>query len=415
MHEDTLSTVAVIGLGHTGLPMAVEYAKAGHQVTAFDINRALIQQLDNGVSHIKDVDSTDLAYEDLYFTSDADLLMGSNVFIVCVPTSLNGDNQANLSNVIDAIDLINASAGDGAVVILQSTVPVGITRELRGRIQADVAMGYCPERINPGSKAWGIRNTPRLVSSIDRSWLNLIIATLSPVCAQLRAVSSVETAELAKLWENTFRAVNIAAVHELQSIASKYQIKAADVIDAAATKPYGFMRFNPGAGPGGDCIPTDPWMLLEDARPGELDGSIIHAALSSNRDRPWKVAQTAKAILRTTAWTRNIDHTNVLVLGMSYKPGVNDTRNSPGMVIAAELMSQGITVDYCDPIIAEVIINQEKLTRVKWSHVPHGHYDLIVMANADGEWCGSPEGFTLGDTILDPHGILQGDNIYGVN
>lgn len=413
MHKDT---VAVIGLGHTGLPMALAYAEAGHDVISYDTNRKLISNLNNGVSHIADVNPGRLARNNITYTHHPDHMMDATVFIVCVPTPLNYRHEADLSHVVSAMADVNDNVVDGAVVILQSTVPVGTTREMRGLIQADVVMGYSPERINPGSTMWGIRNTPRLYSSLDnaRGYVNMIKDALSPVCIELRPAESCEVAEMSKLWENTFRAVNIAVATELSNIADSYGLNVTEVLDAAATKPYGFMRFNPGAGVGGDCIPTDSWMLVEKLLDGSPDDSTIITALQTNDRRPWDIIHSARSFINASG-KGPIEKARILVLGVSYKPGVNDTRNSPGVRIMRGLMELGATVDYCDPIISNLVIDGEPMTRVKWSSARHGYYDLIIMANADAEWLGSPEGFTQGDVVLDPHGILRGRNILGVN
>lgn len=416
MHEDTRLTVAVIGLGHTGLPMALAYADAGHMVIGYDTNQELVNNLNRGVSHIVDVDPGRLNRRNLLFTSGSFQMEGADVFVVCVPTPLDYRHEADLSHVVSAMADINDNIVDGAVVILQSTVPVGTTREMRCLIQADIVMGYSPERINPGSTMWGIRNTPRLYSSLDsaRGYVNLIKDALSPVCTQLRPTPTVEVAEMSKLWENTYRAVNIAVTHELQGIADGYGLNVTDVIDAAATKPYGYGVFRPGAGVGGDCIPTDSWMLVEGQLSDEPEDSIIMTSLRANFMRPLDIVHSARSLMNASE-KGPIEKARILVLGASYKPGVNDTRNSPGVRIMQGLRDFGATVDYCDPIISAVVIDGEEITRIKWGDVRSGNYDLIIMANADAEWLDNPDGFPQDGMVLDPHSILRGRNIYSVN
>lgn len=415
--HNSFNRVAVLGLGHTGLPMAIEYAQTGHEVTAYDTNRNLTEQLTEGRSHIRDVPNESLTHEDLYFTSDANELTNSDVYVICVPTPLNAMQQADMTHVEDAFALVNESADNGAVVILQSTVPVGATRALAQTINTDVldvTVAYSPERVDPGVVHWDIESTPRLIAAVNPADSDLAAAVLSVACPRVVVVDSPEVAEMAKLWENTYRAVNIAATYELQRVCDENKINARDVINAAGTKPYGFHKFYPGPGVGGDCIPTDPYFLLQAAWTYET--TLIETAMSAIRDRPARVVATALKLLQTP---NNYRECRVLVLGATYKPEVADTRNSPGKHIIESLLDQFIHVDYCDPVMGEIHVNGAGMRRVDWVAVTGNEYDLIIVATADPYWTEREASVWNGTAkILDPWGLIRtegGKEIHGVN
>jgi len=322
--------VAIIGQGYVGLTIAVGAAGAGHSVVGFDVNGQLVSALNAGTSHIEGVSDTTLtsfigsgAYK---ASTDASILDGCDVIVIAVPTPLDDARNPDLSYVHAAADLIAKNAKSAALVINESTsYPGTLRKEIAARISG-VAHQYAssPERVDPGNTQWGTKNTPRLIGGLTPQAVAKAKEFYATFCDTIIEVSSPEVAEAAKIFENTFRQVNIALVNEFAQIADALGISGREVLDAAATKPYGFMEFNPGPGVGGHCIPVDPSYLAHVANEVGVPATFIKRANEVN------LAMPAYVVKRVVAGSGgSIKDKKVVVVGVSYKSNVADTRETP--------------------------------------------------------------------------------------
>ncbi len=344
--------VAIIGQGYVGLTIAVGAAGAGHSVVGFDLNNDLITQLNAGHSHIEGISDTDLAdvianksYE---ASSDASVLGGSDVVVIAVPTPLDGQRNPDLSFVHAATDLISKHVKSPALIVNESTSYPGTLRnEIAVRIAGvDHLYASSPERVDPGNAQWGTKNTPRLIGGLTPAAVAKAKEFYGSFCDSIIEVSSPEVAEAAKIFENTFRQVNIALVNEFAQIADALGISGREVLDAAATKPYGFMPFSPGPGVGGHCIPVDPSYLAHVANQVGVPATFIKRANEVN------LAMPAYVVKRVVAGNGgSIKGKKVLVIGVSYKSNVADTRETPAAAVIDLLREQGATVDWHDDLV----------------------------------------------------------------
>ncbi len=344
--------VAIIGQGYVGLTIAVGAAGAGHPVVGFDLNNDLITQLNAGHSHIEGISDADLAdvianksYE---ASSDASVLGGSDVVVIAVPTPLDGQRNPDLSFVHAATDLISKHVKSPALIVNESTSYPGTLRnEIAVRIAGvDHLYASSPERVDPGNAQWGTKNTPRLIGGLTPAAVAKAKEFYGSFCDSIIEVSSPEVAEAAKIFENTFRQVNIALVNEFAQIADALGISGREVLDAAATKPYGFMPFSPGPGVGGHCIPVDPSYLAHVANQVGVPATFIKRANEVN------LAMPAYVVKRVVAGNGgSIKGKKVLVIGVSYKSNVADTRETPAAAVIDLLREQGATVDWHDDLV----------------------------------------------------------------
>ncbi len=344
--------VAIIGQGYVGLTIAVGAAGAGHSVVGFDLNNDLITQLNAGHSHIEGISDADLAdvianksYE---ASSDASVLAGSDVVVIAVPTPLDGQRNPDLSFVHAATDLISKHVKSPALIVNESTSYPGTLRnEIAVRIAGvDHLYASSPERVDPGNAQWGTKNTPRLIGGLTPAAVAKAKEFYGSFCDSIIEVSSPEVAEAAKIFENTFRQVNIALVNEFAQIADALGISGREVLDAAATKPYGFMPFSPGPGVGGHCIPVDPSYLAHVANQVGVPATFIKRANEVN------LAMPAYVVKRVVAGNGgSVKGKKVLVIGVSYKSNVADTRETPAAAVVDLLREQGATVDWHDDLV----------------------------------------------------------------
>ncbi len=344
--------IAIIGQGYVGLTIAVGAAGAGHSVVGFDLNNDLITQLNAGHSHIEGISDADLAdvianksYE---ASSDASVLAGSDVVVIAVPTPLDGQRNPDLSFVHAATDLISKHVKSPALIVNESTSYPGTLRnEIAVRIAGvDHLYASSPERVDPGNAQWGTKNTPRLIGGLTPAAVAKAKEFYGSFCDSIIEVSSPEVAEAAKIFENTFRQVNIALVNEFAQIADALGISGREVLDAAATKPYGFMPFSPGPGVGGHCIPVDPSYLAHVANQVGVPATFIKRANEVN------LAMPAYVVKRVVAGNGgSIKGKKVLVIGVSYKSNVADTRETPAAAVVDLLREQGATVDWHDDLV----------------------------------------------------------------
>jgi UDP-N-acetyl-D-glucosamine dehydrogenase len=344
--------VAIIGQGYVGLTIAVGAAGAGHSVVGFDVNENLVAQLNSGVSHIEGISDKELASliaNGMYkANADASILDRSDVIVIAVPTPLDDDRNPDLSFVHAAANLIAKQVKTPALIVNESTSYPGTLRnEIAARITG-VAHLYAssPERVDPGNTQWGTKNTPRLIGGLTPAAVAKAKEFYGSFCNSIIEVSSPEVAEAAKIFENTFRQVNIALVNEFAQISDALGISSREVIEAAATKPYGFMPFNPGPGVGGHCIPVDPSYLAHVANEVGVPATFINRANEVN------LAMPAYVVKRVVAGAGgSITGKSVVVVGVSYKANVADTRETPAAAVIDLLRKQGANVVWHDDLV----------------------------------------------------------------
>ena len=354
--------VGVVGLGYVGLPLAVAFAEEGHEVVGLDADPRKIDALAEGRSYIEDIPSERLAplAEQLTATSRYADLSSCDAVIICVPTPLTNSREPDLSYMVDAATSLGAVMQKGQLIVLESTTYPGTTRErLRPILEEsglaagrDFNLAFSPERIDPGRTDYTIRTTPKVVGGLTPECSRRAIALYGQICDQVIEVSTPDAAELTKLLENIFRSVNIALVNELAMLCERLEVDVWEVVDAAASKPFGFMRFDPGPGMGGHCLPVDPFYLSYKAREHDFYTEFIELAGKINQNQPqWCVRRIERALNEVAKPTKG---SNVLLLGVSYKAGVGDVRESPALKIINQLRSLGADVSYHDPHVPEL-------------------------------------------------------------
>lgn len=361
---DGSARCGVIGMGYVGLPLALEIARAGYAVLGYDVSEAVVTQLNSGMSHIQDVSSDLLrAHVEsgrIEATRDAGRLGECDVLIICVPTPLGKTRDPDVSYVVAATEAVAAALKRDQLIILESTTYPGTTRDLMlpvlsaGGLVAgrDFFLCFSPERVDPGNKRWLIRNTPKVIGGITPACLQHGMALYGRVMQTVVPVSSTDTAELTKLLENTFRAVNIALVNEMAQVCDRLDVDVFEVIEAAATKPFGFMKFVPGPGIGGHCIPLDPHYLAWKMKTLSYRTRMIELAGEVNSEMPRFVVAKVSDALNDVG--RPLRSSRILVLGVAYKRDINDVRESPALDIIRLLEEKGADVVFHDPYVAAV-------------------------------------------------------------
>lgn len=353
--------VAVVGQGYVGLPLTLALSSEGCDVIGLDIDPVVLNRLRQGTSKIDDVDDADIqaAIErGTVFSDDYLLLSGISVVVICVPTPLRTDRSPDLRPLIEAVNSVSAHLDSGTLVISESTSFPGTTEEIvlpaleraLGRVGEDFYLAFSPERVDPGNAEFTIANTPRIVGGITTECARRATSFYQVVVQEVYVVSGPREAEMAKLLENTYRHVNIALVNEMAKVCHELEIDVWEVIEAAATKPFGFQKFTPGPGVGGHCIPIDPVYLS--ARVREKLGrpfEFIELATRVNRQMPHYVVGRALEIL--VANQKKIAEASILLLGVTYKPNVGDLRESPALEVAEGFANHGVLVRYHDPYI----------------------------------------------------------------
>jgi UDP-N-acetyl-D-glucosamine dehydrogenase len=355
--------IGIVGLGYVGLPLAVAFAEAGHEVVGLDTDSGKIETIGEGRSYVEDIPDAALAALEGRFkaTSDHAQLASCEAMIVCVPTPLTGDREPDLTYLTDSATALAGVLRAGQLVVLESTTYPGTTRE---RLQPileqgsglsagdDFHLAFSPERIDPGRTDYTVRTTPKLVGGITPACAECARELYELICDEVVVLSTPEAAELAKLLENIFRSVNIALVNELSQLCDRLGIDVWEVIEAAATKPFGFMRFDPGPGMGGHCLPVDPFYLAFKAREHDFYPEFIELAGKVNRAQPaYCVDRIARALNEAE---KAVKGSRILLLGVSYKAGVGDIRESPALEIVDLLRELGAEVSYHDPFVPEL-------------------------------------------------------------
>ena len=355
--------IGIVGLGYVGLPLAVAFAQEGHDVIGLDTDPSKVEALNEGRSYIEDVPDSVLEplSERLRATTRYADLAATEAIIVCVPTPLTTSREPDLTYLISAGEGIAGVLQKGQLISLESTTYPGTTRDdLAPILEAsgmkagvDFHLAFSPERIDPGRTDYTVRTTPKLVGGLTPECTRRAEALYREICDQVVVVSSPETAELAKLLENIFRSVNIAFVNELAQLCDRLEhVDVWEVVDAAATKPFGFMRFDPGPGMGGHCLPIDPFYLAYKARQVNFYPEFIELAGKVNQAQPQWCAERVERALNDVR--KPVRDSKILVLGVSYKAGVGDTRESPALKIIAALQELGGDVSYHDPHVPDL-------------------------------------------------------------
>ncbi|HXA54294.1 MAG TPA: nucleotide sugar dehydrogenase [Solirubrobacteraceae bacterium] len=352
-----MTTVGIVGLGYVGLPLAVAFAQEGCEVIAVDVDAAKVRAIDAGESYVEDVPSARLAEvaARIHAGTRYAPLARADAVLVCVPTPLTRNREPDLGPLLDATRALAKMLRAGQLVVLESTTYPGTTRERMLPILEesglaageDFHLAFSPERVDPGRTDFTLRNTPKVVGGLTEACARRAAELYGMVCERIVPVSSPEAAELTKLLENIFRSVNIALVNELAMLTDRMGIDIWEVVDAAATKPYGFMRFEPGPGMGGHCMPVDPFYLSWRAREFDMTTEFIELAGKVNQQMPYHCVMKAQRALNDEGLA--VRGARIAVLGVSYKPGVGDMRESPALKILALLRGLGAELAYHDP------------------------------------------------------------------
>jgi UDP-N-acetyl-D-glucosamine dehydrogenase len=379
--------VGVIGLGYAGLPLAMAFAEAGFGVTGVDVNEERVRAVGEGRSYLVDVPVERYGRLDgrLQATADYAAVAEMDALTICVPTPLSKSRMPDISYILSAVESVAENLKPGQLIVLQSTSYPGTTEEIvlpiledtGAKVGRDFFLGYAPERVDPGNERYTIRNTPKLVGGVTPECQRATELLYGQIVDEVVSVSSAMVAETAKLHENTFRAVNIALANELALMCDRLGISAWEVIEAASTKPFGFLPHWPGPGLGGDCIPVVPHFLAWRLREYGYSAQLIDAAHEINAHMPQYVVGKVSDALNDAGMP--IRGSRLLLLGMAYKPDVHDTRESPSLEIMRQLISRGGDVAYCDPWVEEIELEGVGHTSVDWSPERVREADCVVM------------------------------------
>ena len=379
--------LAVIGLGYVGLPLAIEAANNTMKVAGYDINDSVVSNLNKSVSHVEDISDkalSDALDKELSFTSESKVLGDSEHIVISVPTPLT-DYQPDLSYVEAASKSIGENLKEGQIVILESTTYPGTTIEIVQPILENISnlnagddflLGYSPERIDPGNKEWTFKNTPKIVSGINKKSLEKISKFYKSIIDEVIEVSGTREAEMVKLIENTYRQVNIAMVNELAILSNMLDIDIWEVVEAAKTKPFGFQSFRPGPGVGGHCIPIDPKYLSFKTRQIGQPVRFVELAQEINNSMPnYVVSRVSELMNKKEILLKN---SKILILGVAYKKDISDTRESPAIDIVEALLEKSADVSFYDPFVEELLVNKTSI--FKEENIKNfSNYDLILI------------------------------------
>jgi nucleotide sugar dehydrogenase len=410
----------VIGLGYVGLPLVREASGAGLSVVGFDLNEAIVERLNAGSSHVDDVpdaDVTEMIRRGFRATAQETEIDEPQTVIICVPTPLSADGIPDLAAVRGASELAGRTLRAGMLVVLESTSYPGTTdevvRPLLEKISGlnaglDFSLAFSPERIDPGNDAYGLRNTPKVVGGFTRACTDVAAQFYRKLCDEVVLAKSTREAEMAKLLENTYRHVNIALVNEMAAFCHELGVDLWDAIRCAATKPFGFQAFHPGPGVGGHCIPIDPNYLSYKVRSLGYPFRFVELAQEINQRMPLYVADRATEVLNDRA--KPLKGARILLLGVTYKKDIADTRESPAPAIARKLLMRGALLSYHDPYVPEWRVAGAPIHRaedlegeIKTADLvillqDHAMYDLDLIARASS-------------LVLDTRGRLTGNDV----
>ena len=382
--------IGIVGLGYVGLPLAVAFGEAGHEVVGYDVDEERVARLVAGESDIEDVPSEQLASMGQRFRAGTDpgSLGECEAIVICVPTPLRAEREPDLTYVRASALAIAPILRRGQLVVLESTTYPGTTREEVLPVLArdgfevgrDFHLAYSPERIDPGRSDHTIADTPKVVGGVTAACADRAVALYSDVCSEVVRVSTPEAAELTKLLENIFRSVNIALVNELAQLTDRLGIDIWEVVDAAASKPFGFMRFEPGPGMGGHCLPVDPFYLAYKARQHDFYTEFVELAGKVNQAHPLFCVRKIEHALNDAG--KAVNGSRILILGVSYKAGVSDLRESPALKIIRHLRELGAEIFYHDPLVPALAA--EDLESVPLEAAAVADADAVAIVTAHG-------------------------------
>jgi UDP-N-acetyl-D-glucosamine dehydrogenase len=381
--------LGVIGLGYVGLPLAVEMAQSGFSVTGIDIDRSKAEAVNAGISYIPDVHSETLfslaVKERIRATQSFASVESLDAISICVPTPLRKTKDPDLSYVIASVEAVQKHLKSGQLIVLESTTYPGTTRELvlpilersGMRVGKDFFLAFSPERVDPGNTTYTTKNIPKVIGGITRRCTHLAVLLYQQFVDRIVPVSSSESAELVKLLENTFRSVNIALANEMARMCHRFGINVWEVIEAARTKPFGFMPFYPGPGLGGHCIPVDPYYLTWKAKMSGFEPRLIELAALVNSQMPeFTVSRIADALNEKQ---RSLKGSTILALGVSYKRDAADLRESPALEVLRALDAKGASVTYSDPYIPSIDLNERSLKSISLNPNRVKEFDCVVV------------------------------------
>jgi UDP-N-acetyl-D-glucosamine dehydrogenase len=420
--EDRSAIVGIIGLGYVGLPLAAEMSASGYSVIGFDVNQGVVDGLMAGQSHVLDVPpevlADRLARGRFQATTDFGRLTDCDAIAMCVPTPLSKTKDPDLSFVAAATESVRATLRAGQLIVLESTTYPGTTRDVllpvleQTGLQAgeDFFLCYSPERVDPGNPVWHTKNTPKVIGGVTEACTAIGQALYERVFDTVVPVENVETAELVKVYENTFRMINIALVNELAQVCERLGVDVWSVVDAAATKPFGFMKFTPGPGLGGHCIPLDPHYLSWKMRTLAFKTRMIELASEVNAEMPTFVVRKVADALNDDG--RAARGSRVLVLGVAYKRDVSDLRESPALEIMRLLQEKGAIVVFHDPLCPEIADDGHSMLRgLPMKSVPFSAAELraadavvIVADHRTIDWAAVAE---CARVVIDTRGVLR--------
>jgi UDP-N-acetyl-D-glucosamine dehydrogenase len=389
-------TVGIVGLGYVGLPLAVEFGKAGIRTIGIDVNQARVDQLNSGENYIQDVDDAELkALVDAgTFSATTDFSSIKHIDAICiaVPTPLSKTKDPDITYILDVNKELVKYVHKDLIIILESTTYPGTTRDLIQpavessglKVGTDVYLLFSPERVDPGNPVYHTTNTPKVIGGVTENCLKLGMAVYGHVMDKLIPVSSPEAAELTKLLENTFRSINIGLANEMAIMCAKLGVNVWEVIDAAATKPFGFMKFTPGPGLGGHCIPIDPHYLSWKMRTLDYKARFIELASEINASMPEYVVELVADGLNGIS--KSINGSRILLLGMAYKPDIDDVRESPALDVYALLEAKGAKVSFHDPYVAEIKFDSRMEATIDLDMDKLGDYDCVVITTNHSQY-----------------------------
>ncbi|MEK6601944.1 MAG: nucleotide sugar dehydrogenase [Candidatus Binatota bacterium] len=405
--------IGIIGLGYVGLPLALRFAEVGFPVLGIDVDKEKIAMIKKGISYISDIPLETSNLRSINASTDPSLLIEADAAIICVPTPLSKTRDPDLSLVLEAGRTIARHLHPGQLIVLESTTYPGTTRELllplfeEGglKVGRDFYLAYSPERIDPGNKSFNLVNTPKVVAGITSSCSELAQRLYSQIVSQVVSVSSTDTAEMVKLLENTFRSINIALVNEFAIMCHRLGLDVWEVINAAASKPYGFMPFYPGPGLGGHCIPVDPHYLSWKLRLLAYKARLIELADEINREMPRFVVEKVTETLNREQ--KSVKGSKILILGVAYKKDSGDVRESPALDIMKLLREKGGEVTYHDPHVSDLAFENQLLHSSPLNSQSLSSSDVVVVVT-DHSGLNAKEIVDYSRLIIDTRNLTRG-------
>jgi UDP-N-acetyl-D-glucosamine dehydrogenase len=405
--------VGIVGLGYIGLPLGLAFAEAGHEVVGLDVDSRKVEAINSGESYIEDVPSERLSAVSgrLSATQSYQDLASCHAVIVCVPTPLTSSREPDLTHLIDSATALSAVLQPEQLIVLESTTYPGTTRErIRPILEEsglaagkDFWLAFSPERIDPGRTDYTIRTTPKIVGGLTDTCGDRTEELYGAICDQVVRVTTPEAAELSKLLENIFRSVNIALVNELAMLCDRLGIDIWEVIDAASTKPFGFMRFDPGPGMGGHCLPVDPFYLSFKAREHDFYTEFIELAGKINQNQPAFCVSRMQRALNDAG--KPMKGSRILLLGVSYKGGVGDTRESPALKMVPLCRELGVDIAYHDPYVPELAALGLRSVPLDGDELRRADLVAVVTAHPDVDYATLVAEAPL---VIDFRGVTRG-------